>query len=270
MFLKGSSFIVRLFLCPLLLFYLATDSRGQSQKPMKVFPLERDHIFIWVSPGAPEAAVLQKSGLYADGRVHKHVGQGTSSMVFLFENAYLELIWVDEPETARRRSQDMGTDLLARVAWRQTGASPFGVGLHQRATVNSDLPFPTKKYWAEWMKPDTFISIAESSVNLKEPFYFVVPYYIAVPSAEQLKALLDSQPDYRKNFTHALGVRRLTGIQITSNRAGKFSETASMLSKNGVVVINRGKTSHAELTFDGGAQGKALDVRPTLPLILKY
>lgn len=191
-------------------------------------------------------------------------------MVFLFENAYLELIWIDEPEVARRKNQEIGTDLMARAAWRQTGTSPFGVGLHHRASGSSNLPFPTKKYWAEWMKPDTFISIAESSANLKEPFYFVVPDYLAVPSAEQLKQLLDSQPEYRKNLTHALGVRRLTGIEITTNHAGKFSETASMLSKNGVVVLKRRKSSHAELSFDGGTQGKTLDVRPTLPLILKY
>ena len=120
------------------------------------------------------------------------------------------------------------------------------------------------------MKPDTFISIAESSANLKEPFYFVVPDYLAVPSAERLKQVLDSQPEYRKNFTHALGLRRLTGIKIISNQAGKFSATASMISKNGVVLVKRGESSNAELTFDGGTRGKALDVRPTLPLILKY
>jgi Glyoxalase-like domain len=270
MFTKTSRFIGRLFLCPTLLFCLAFDGHAQSQKTMNVFPLERDHIFIWVSQGAPEAAVLQKLGLYTDGRIHKHVGQGTSSMVFMFENAYLELIWVDEPEVARRKSQEMGTDMLARTDWKQSGASPFGIGLHHRAAGSNDLPFPTKRYWAEWMKPDTFLLVAESSVNLKEPFYFVVPDYLAVPSAEQLKQVLASQPEYRKNFTHALGVRRLTGIKITSNQAGKFSETASMLSKNEVVVVKRGKSSHAELTFDGGTRGKVLDVRPTLPLILKY
>ena len=235
-----------------------------------VFPLERDHIFIWVSPGAPEAARLQQLGLYTDGKVHKHSGQGTSSMVFLFENAYLELIWIDEPEVARRKGQEMGTDLPARAAWKQTGASPFGVGLHHRAAGSNDLPFPTKKYWAEWMRPDTFIAIAESSANLEEPFYFVVPDYLAVPSDEQLKLFLNSQPDYRKNYVHALGVRKLTGVKITSNVAGKFTETASMLAKNGVVMIKRGKSPHAELTFDEGSQGKTLDVRPTLPLSLKY
>lgn len=270
MFLKRSRFISRLFLCLPLLFCWAFDSHAQSRTPKNVFPLERDHIFIWVSPGAPEAAALQKLGLYTDGKVHKHVGQGTSSKVFIFENAYLELIWVDEPEVARRKSQDMGTDLLARVDWRKTGASPFGIGLHYLAAGSRALPFPTKKYWAEWMKPDTFISIAESSVNLHEPFYFVVPDYLAIPSAEQLKQLLDSQPEYRKNFTHVLGVRRLTGIKIMSNHVGKLSETASTLSKNGIAVVKHGKSSYAELTFDGGTQGKALDVRPTLPLVLKY
>ena len=270
MFLKKSRFISSLFLCPLLLLCSAIDSHAQSSTAMNVFPLERDHIFIWVSPGAPEAATLQKLGLYTDGKVHKHVGQGTSSKVFMFENAYLELIWVDEPEVARRKSQDIGTDLLARVAWKQTGASPFGIGLHYLAAGSRALPFPTKKYWAEWMKPDTFISIAESSGNLHEPFYFVVPDYLAVPSAEQLKKLLDSQPEYRKNFTHVLGVRRLTGITIMSNHAGKLSETASMLSRNRIAVVKRAKSSYSELTFDGGTQGKALDVRPTLPLILKY
>jgi Glyoxalase-like domain len=269
-FLKRSRFVGRLFLCPLLLCSWAFDCGTQSRKPMKVFPLERDHIFIWVSTGAPEAATLQKLGLYTDGKVHKHSGQGTSSMVFLFENAYLELIWIDESEVARRKGQQMGTDLLARAAWKQTGASPFGIGLHHRAAGSSHPPFPTKKYWAEWMKPDTFIFIAESSVNLKEPFFFVVPDYLAVPSADQLKLFLDSQPDYRKNYIHALGIHKLTGVKITSNPPGKFSETASMLTENGVMVVKRGKLPHAELTFDGGSQGKALDVRPTLPLSLKY
>jgi hypothetical protein len=270
MFIKRSRFMSRLCLCPILLFCLAFESYAQAQKPSKVFPLERDHIFIWVSQGAPEAAMLQKLGLYTDGKVHKHVGQGTSSVVFMFENAYLELIWVDEPEVARQKSRDMGTDFPARAAWRQTGASPFGIGLHQRAAGSSELPFPTKRYRAEWMKPDTFISIAESSANLKEPFYFVVPEYLAVPSAEQLKQVLDTQPEYRKSYTHALGVRRLTGIKIISNHAGNFSATASMISKNGVALLKRGKSSHAELTFDAGTRGKTLDGRPTLPLVLKY
>lgn len=270
MYPRRSRLAGRLFLCPLLLLCCAFDGGAQPRETKGVFPLERDHVFIWVPQGSPAVGLLQKSGLHTDGEVHKHVGQGTSSVVFMFENAYLELIWVDEPEVARQRSQEMGTDLLARVDWRRTGASPFGVGLHRRAGAGGDIPFPTKKYWAEWMKPDTFIAVAESSVNLKEPFYFVVPDYLAVPPAEQLRQLFDARPEYRKKFTHALGVRRLTGVRVVGERAGALSGTASTLSKNGVVVIKRGKSPRAELTFDGGAQRKTLDLRPALPLILKY
>lgn len=269
MLLKSQSLAGRSLLCALLLLSPASAGRAVPQKTSKALPLERDHVFVWVSPGAPEAAALRKLGLHTDGQVHKHVGQGTSSVVFLFENAYLELIWVDEPETARRKNEEMGTNMIARSDWRRTGASPFGVGL-RRLPGAGDLPFPTKKYWAEWMKPDTFISIAESSAELKEPFYFVVPEYMAMPSGEQLRALLAAQPDFRKNLTHALGVRTLTAVRITTDRAGRFSSTAGALSEGGVVVLKRGRTHRAELTFDGGARGKTLDVRPTLPLVLKY
>lgn len=270
MLLERSRLSRRLFPCLLMLFCWASDNDAQSRKPASDFPLERDHIFVWVSPGAPEAAALQKLGLHTDGRVHKHAGQGTSSVGFFFENAYLELIWVDEPEVARRKSQELGTDMLARAAWRQTGASPFGLGLHRLAAGGGDLPFPTKMYRADWMEAGTFISVAESSADPREPFYFVVPDYLAVLPAERLKQLLDSRPEYRKNFTHPLGLRRLTGVKIISNQPGKFSETTSLISKNGVAVVERGKSPRAELTFDGGARGKSLDVRPTLPLILKY
>ena len=92
------------------------------------FPLELDHIFIWVPRGASESAALQSRGLHTDGTLHQHTGQGTSSVVFAFENAYLELIWVDDPDTAGRRGQEMGTDLLARADWRRTGRHLSGSG----------------------------------------------------------------------------------------------------------------------------------------------
>jgi hypothetical protein len=233
------------------------------------FPLELDHLFIWVSRGAPEAAALQSSGLHTDGAVHRHAGQGTSSVVFTFEGAYLELIWVDEPDAVERSGQKMGTDLLARADWRRTGASPFGVGLRRRAPGGAP-PFPVREYWAEWMKPETSILIAESSAEVKEPLYFVVPDDIALPPPEQLEQLFLSQPEQRNNFVHPLGVRKLTGVELTLNREGEFSSTASTLSLNGVVGVSRGAAPHAELIFDQGARGESLPLAPSLPLTLKY
>jgi hypothetical protein len=120
------------------------------------------------------------------------------------------------------------------------------------------------------MKPETFILIAESSAEAKEPLYFVVPEDIALPPTEQLEQLFLSQPEYRDNFVHPLGVRRLTGVKLTLDREGEFSSTASTLSLNGVVEVARGAEPHAELVFDQGARGESLQVSPSLPLTLKY
>lgn len=231
--------------------------------------MERDHIFVWVSPGAPEAAKLESLGLYTDGKVHKHVGQGTASKVFVFDNAYLELIWIDEPEVAKGKTDAMNTSIVDRANWRKTGASPFGVGLHRQAE-ESPLPFPTKKYRADWMRPDTFIDIAESATDIKEPFFFVVPAYLKAPTIEQVRKISDSQPDLLKMFAHASGLHRLTGVKVTSKSRRGFSKTGLLISRNGLVSLRRGNTDFAELVFDQGAQGKSLDVRPTLPLVVKY
>lgn len=233
------------------------------------FPLELDHLFVWASREAPEADALRSAGLNTDGTVHRHTGQGTSSVVFTFEGAYLELIWVDDAVAADRSGRKMGTDLLARADWRRTGASPFGVGLRRRAH-GAAPPFPTRNYWAEWMKPETFILIAESSAEAKEPLYFVVPDDIALPPTEQLEQLFVSQPEYRDNFVHPLGVRSLTGVRLTLEREGEFSATASALSLNGVAEVARGAAPHAELVFDQGARRESLTLAPSLPLTLKY
>jgi hypothetical protein len=247
--------------------------RAQSKKAAGDFPLERDHIFVWVSEGAPEAAALEKLGLQTDRRINKHTGQGTSSIVFYFENAYLELIWVDDEDVAAKKDNEAGSGaahMVERARWRETGASPFGVGLHRRAGATGAIPFPTRKYWAEWMKPDTFIEFATSASNAGEPLCFVVPESIAVPPPEKLRPLLESRPELRKLFAHPLGARELTGVKITVSGVSRLSTTASLLSKNGIATIEKGKAPELELTFDGGSRGKSLDARPTLPITLKY
>jgi hypothetical protein len=209
-------------------------------------PLELDHLFVWVSEGAPEASALERLGLRPDPTVHKHAGQGTSSVVFLFERAYLELIWVDEPEVAAAKGREMGADMIARADWRRTGASPFGVGLRRRR-AGDEPPFPTREYRAEWMPPETCILIAEDAADVREPFRFVVPEGIAMAPPEQLEEWLESKPEMRESFTHPLGVRALTGARV------------------GV-----GGPPYAELTFDDGARGELFDAGPTLPLRLRY
>ncbi|HST23622.1 MAG TPA: VOC family protein, partial [Blastocatellia bacterium] len=108
----------------------------------KTFPLELDHILIWVTKGAPEIKALEDIGLQAFGETTHHIGQGTASKVFVFENAYLELIWVDDEQAATKNAARTGINMKTRAQWKQTGASPFGIGLHYLPGKASAAPFP--------------------------------------------------------------------------------------------------------------------------------
>lgn len=86
---------------------------------------ELDHLFICVSPGAPEAERLIELGL-VEGPRNTHPGQGTANRRFFFENGMLELIWVaDEAEAQSEMARP--TLLWERWSQRNSGASPFGV-----------------------------------------------------------------------------------------------------------------------------------------------
>jgi len=61
--------------------------------------MEFDHLFICASPTAREADCLAASGLM-EGSPNTHPGQSTTCHRFFFQNAYIELLWVeDQKET---------------------------------------------------------------------------------------------------------------------------------------------------------------------------
>jgi hypothetical protein len=55
-------------------------------------PVELDHIFLMVRPGALEASGLARAGLCESFR-RDHPGQGSSNLCYCFDNAHLELLW---------------------------------------------------------------------------------------------------------------------------------------------------------------------------------
>jgi hypothetical protein len=84
-----------------------------------------DHVALCCSVGAPAAVALVELGL-REGRPNVHYGQGTACRRFFFTNAYLELVWVSEPEMAQSPAVRR-TRLWDCWRWRATGASPFGI-----------------------------------------------------------------------------------------------------------------------------------------------
>ena len=129
--------------------------------------LELDHVFVFVAPDAPEAAVLVESGLRESFR-RDHPGQGTSNACFCFDNAYLELIWLCDRKEAET-APVARLQLAARAEWQTGDASPFGIGL--RADRPEELPFATWEYQAPY---GFTIPIAEASDDARQPLLFRV------------------------------------------------------------------------------------------------
>lgn len=228
------------------------------------FPLELDHIFIWVKPNAPEAAILEEIGIKRTPNTSEHRGQGTASNFFFFENAYLELIWISDENVAQQSMERTGIDWRSRANWQQTGASPFGIGLHKTSEAIDLNLFPLK-YWAEWMQPNTVIHFADSVTNNLEPLYFIVPEYMSFATqfeqySENIKKMVE---------LHPLGVKKITDIKITVTNQTELTKISSQLSQENIAQIQINISYLLELTFDGGRQGKSYDARPVLPIILK-
>ncbi len=224
------------------------------------FPLELDHVIVFVSNGAPEREALHALGLEGWGGDTDHQGLGTASTAFFFDNTYLELSWVVDENLAKQRFGQAGLDIPMRVRWRETGASPFAIGLcWRRPDAANTIPFPTKQVATDSMPPGIFIHL--NADHPAEPACIIVP--------ENLEVTFRSFKHKIPRMNHPLGVRKLTNIRITTNTDEIRSPAARLVSQHGIVTIEPGSAALMELTLDGGAQGKSVDARPVLPTVIK-
>jgi hypothetical protein len=230
--------------------------------------VEVDHLDLVTSPGAPEAAALREAGLRVDGRVTRHQGGGTASMSVLFENAYLELLFPDSAAGDGASSPEEREYWRKVFAWRETGASPIGVGLRRREGAPDALPFPTSVMPPQpWMQHMGEMRLVTTNDEWLAPGVFVVPRTMAVPSwiGRMQRDTTAASP-----LRHPLGVRRLTGVRVVVARAGGMVPSVARLHEAGVLRVERGGAPLVELTFDGGGRGGARDLRPALPLVLRF
>ena len=224
--------------------------------------LELDHIYVVVPPGAAAAVqALRQVGLVIDTSVERHVGQGTASMAAFFENAYLELLWVDSSVTVDSMHHLDLADFVRAAAWRQSGASPFGVGLHLLSGTPSDLGIPIRLDSAARMRPGTYYVLLRQPEESLAVDVFITPDYVAVTS--WLGRYRNRRPDL---FTHPLGVRRITRALVRGqpNQRPRASKVEPRL-----VRFEDASSPQLVLEFDGGHRGQTWDLRPVLPLILR-
>jgi glyoxalase-like protein len=229
--------------------------------------------------GAPEAARLTALGL-VEGSPNTHPGQGTACRRFFFANAYLELLFVvDEAEA--RAEPARATRLFERWSRRRSGASPFGIVLRpaDRASdsaadlplggsraaeggsatkaVTSAPPFPTWSYRPAYLPPGFAIEVA-AGTPLDEPELFYIPFA--------------RRPDRigREPIAHGVPAAEITAVGIGVPGLGARSAAARAVEEIGPVAFAPADEHHMILTFDAGARGAAADLRPDLPLVLRW
>jgi hypothetical protein len=226
--------------------------------------VELDHFFICVAQAAPEAGRLVEFGL-TQGAANRHPGQGTANRRFFFHNAFLELVWVDEPAEAQS-ALVAPTRLWQRWSERGRGASPFGICLRPTRrhgeTEAGQAPFTTWVYRPPYLPAPLAIAMSTNSHVAAEPLLFFIEFGRR-PDADE--------PGRRQPLGHAAGLRAITRVRVSgpSHEAASAELRAAELACPWLSIATLGDDL-AELGFDGEIAGKSHDFRPDLPLVFRW
>lgn len=218
---------------------------------------ELDHVFVATAPGGSEIAALVSRG-FAEGRTNTHPGQGTACRGIFFENAYLEFIWLVDPAEAASEAIRR-THLRERTDPGHT-ANPFGVGMRS-SDAGADLPpwaglpLETWEYAPPYLPSGVVIPVGLNSERLDEPFMFFLPW---------------SRGPAWDAPEHPNGTRVITGVSLTLPEGEGSSPELDALSKLGVVEVERGPEPLMHIELDGSREGNCVDLRPAVPLLVRW
>jgi len=218
--------------------------------------LELDHVFVCCSVGAPERRALLSLGL-KEGSPNRHPGQGTACRRFFFHSTYLELIWVSDSQEARSEAV-RPTRLWDRWLGRTDTACPFGIVLRPSAAAGEPvLAFPTWAYRPAYLPPQMTIEIAQDT-PLSEPGFFFL-------RSHGDRAHFDREPRSHRPPTH-----ELSGVRILAPTSAPLSRAAASVQAAGVVTFDKADQYSMELSFGGASQEESADLRPDLPIVLRW
>jgi hypothetical protein len=242
----------------LLFLWIPLATRVLAQSPR----IELDHIYIVVQPPVSRRVdALRRVGLTVDTTVQRHAGEGTASVAALLENGYLELLWVDSATPVDSAHLEDLADFRRAADWRESGASPFGIGLHLLSGNAADLPVPVRRDPAPHLGADAFYSILRQRGETSAADLFVVPASASITTwIDRRRALRPAL------FAHPLGARRLTRVTLHGAPANR---PRAMDLDLGPVRFESAPTQYVTVEFDGGLQGREWDLRPALPLVLR-
>ena len=224
--------------------------------------LELDHFYIVVPPGAARAVqALRRVGLITDTSIARHESEGTASVAAFFDNAYLELLWVDSSVAVDSAHRQDLADFRRAAAWRVSGASPFGVGLHFVSGSRADLGVPFRIDSAPQVRPAT------SYVLLRQPAESLAADLFIMPGDRAATAWLPRFRSRRPDlFAHPMGSRRITRLLVLGPPAHRPRAADLELR---LIQFEPAASPCVVVELDGGQQGRVWDLRPELPVVLR-
>ncbi len=216
--------------------------------------LELDHVFIFVSEGAPEADALLRFGLL-EGEPNIHPGQGTSNRRFFFSNMMLELLWVSNIDEAK---SELTKPIMLWERWcgRSDNTSPFGIILR---SSNEEIPFNGWEYKPKYLPDGLSFLVGNNAESLNEPIIFILPI------GGRPNSWKKSQPLQNRS-----GFNKITSLSIKMPKISSGSSTLKALRRLEAISFKESENHVMKIGFDGEIKGQSKDFRPQLPLIFKW
>ena len=225
------------------------------------------YLFAFSAVGRQLIPFLTKLGLNCT-EPKSNPAQGTVSTLIFFENVYLEIFWFEEASHLTQSEIMKEFNFLARVNWLATGASPFGFGLSYYTNYNRLVPSPTEAISAKDEIPTSQQLLRFCPLNLanpEEPICYFVPDYEA--KRNRLNRSLAIAEETRDP---SLGMRNLTHVKLKVIGDRVTNPPMIALATQNLLEIEYRKQPWLDLTFDDGNQKRFVDLRPLIPIVLRY
>lgn len=216
--------------------------------------LELDHVFIFVSEGAPDADGLLNFG-FSEGEPNVHPGQGTSNRRFFFSNMMLELLWVSDVDEVKS-VLTKPTMLWERWRGRTNNRSPFGVVLR---SSSAEAPFDGWEYKPKYLPDDLSFLVGNNAEILNEPLFFRMSLGRMPGPGKK------TQPLQNKS-----GFTQITSLCVKMPQTSSESPIIKIIGDIEAISFKDSDSHVMEIGFDGETCGQSNDFRPELPLIVKW
>jgi hypothetical protein len=97
--------------------------------------------------------------------------------------------------------------------------------------------------------------------DTRSPALFIEPRALTDTGEQAARALL---------YHHAVGARRVTAIELISPKTYQSIAPLKFLQTEHILSLKQGDQWLLVLTFDGGKRKQSKDLRPDLPIIIRY